>query len=72
MTISEKKKYNSVKRHIKAEYAKSLKLAKDAEGNGAVANYHLGTAAAYLDCFRAMFYPDENMTAEMLNKLILT
>lgn len=71
MTISERTKYNAAKRHIKAEYAKSLKLAKDAEGNDAKSNFHLGTAAAYLDCFRVMFYPDEKMTAEMLSKLIL-
>lgn len=71
MTISEKAKFAAAKRHIKAEYARSLKLAKDAEGNDAASNYHLGTAAAYLDCFRAMFYPDETMTAEMLSKLIM-
>lgn len=72
MTISEKTKYNAAKRHIKAEYARSLKLAKDAEGNDAASNYHLGTAAAYLDCFRQFFYPDGNMTADMLHTLITT
>ncbi len=71
MTIEEKTKYNAAKRHIKAEYAKSLKLAKDAEGNDAKSNFHLGMASAYLDCFRAMFYPDEKMTAVMLSEIIL-
>lgn len=71
MTIEEKAKYNAAKRHIKAEYARQMKFAKDAEGNDAKSNFHLGCAAAYFDCFRAMFYPDEKMTVEMLSKLIL-
>lgn len=70
MTISEKAKFAAAKRHIKREYARQMKFAKDAEGNDAKSNFHLGYAAAYFDCFRQFFYPDGNMTNEMLHNLI--
>lgn len=72
MTISEKAKFAAAKRHIKREYAKQMKYAKEAEGLDAKTNFHLGCAAAYFDCFRQFFFPDSDMSQEMLQKLILT
>lgn len=71
MTISEKAKFAAAKRHIKREYANALSKA-NATGNTATINWHLGMVAAYLDCFRMLFYPDGNMTNEMLHTLITT
>ena len=70
MTISERAKFAAAKRHIKREYARQMKFAKDAEGNDAKSNFHLGYAAAYFDCFRELFYNDKDMNDEIIKELL--
>jgi hypothetical protein len=64
MTIEEKAKYNAAKRHIKSKYAECVEMRNI--DKDLLKGYIMGKEAAYLDCFRVMFYPDETMTAEML------
>ena len=69
MNQSERVKIAAFKRFIKREYAKSLRLAKETE-NYAASNFHLGTATAYFDCFRELFYNDKDMNDEIIKELL--
>jgi hypothetical protein len=76
MTISEKSKMAAVKRHIKREYAACMLKAEDTKCDNSYAcvqirSLNIGKAEAYFDCFKRLFYPDGEMTDEMLRNLII-
>ena len=70
MTLSERAKFAAAKRHIKTEYAEMAALAKETEGSAPQTNFYRGALAAYVECFRVVFYNDSAMTDEMLKQLI--
>ena len=69
MTIKEKVKMAAVKRYLQLEYDKCMREAY-ANWKPASCAVYFGKAEAYLDIFRTLFYADEDMTEEMLKKLI--
>lgn len=75
MTLSERSKFAAVKRHIKREYAACMLKAEDTKGYHSyvcaqIRSLNIGKAEAYFDCFKMLFYPDGEMTDELLKQLI--